>query len=433
MELSTARYNEIYFNFLSELLNHKTVFWDDDLIRIGMKYVFENLLELSNSGWTVYYDKVGNIIAYNINHDLNSSFLYLCAHIDTVGANKDEWVSDPFKPFETPSHIAGRGANDCKAGVAFILLVSNLIKDNIINNLNLGFIITFREEGNKGKTSSSIPFGELPFSNLTNYIICLENTVKLNINTGKHALGIYQREPHNLFITIKGTIKDLSHLLKLNLLESGWKPVVITPMYPPNDEMLIEEITNQYPGHISTLKNENNLLLKEITNPDNYNKSICFGNKNETSVVDSVLFLYSVPGMEHELILNYRGYLQIEKIKEALQNLNYSETFSFMHGFGADLINNKNKQIIEKRFGKQLDELQINFEDNPGRSDASSICNNLPNNLKSNVIPFACGPGCRTHTHDGIKRSTHGPNEGFYKPVASIVIPTLLQFIQTFK
>jgi hypothetical protein len=59
----------------------------------------------------------------------------------------------------------------------------------------------------------------------------------------------------------------------------------------------------------------------------------------------------------------------------------------------------------------------LNYEPNPGRSDASHLWRSLPTELRGErVLPFTCGPGHRSHRGaDGVRRKTHGPNEGFDK------------------
>jgi hypothetical protein len=425
--------NEKFLYHLRNIANIPSRFWVDTEIKKAMKYCRGVMNNLPNS-WKTTYDASGNLIVCNLNCNKQLPILYLCAHIDTVGADESQWLSSPFQISENETHLTARGVNDCKAGVALILAISELITMN--TKLNIGFIITYREEGNRGKTSSNLQFNDLIVSDSKTYIICLENTLKINIQNNSFQLGIYDREPHNLFITVSGTIKELRDYLQSILITGGWKPVVISSSPSSTKGKVIDVISNPFPGHISTLNNNDNILLKTITENKNNYVELEFGNKNETSVVGSVLNIYSVnTEVKHDLILNYRGFETFDHIKENLESVPYEETFSFLNGLGSNQSSIENRAMLTEYFkiGNQNNSHEIIFQDNPGRSDASAIYNALPNHLKDKVIPFACGPGCRSHTdHKSIYRATHGPNEGFYKPSTEFSLPIFTGLIENF-
>jgi len=109
---------EQYLIYLRELLKFRTVFTEPENVREGIDYckkVFEENLE----NYKIYFDAENNLIAVPSEVNFEENIIYLSAHIDTVGADENEWDSPfkPFKIFENAKEIVGRGACDCKAGV----------------------------------------------------------------------------------------------------------------------------------------------------------------------------------------------------------------------------------------------------------------------------------------------------------------------------
>jgi acetylornithine deacetylase/succinyl-diaminopimelate desuccinylase-like protein len=69
---------------------------------------------------------VESLVARMRGSDPAASPLLLMAHIDVVGARREDWSFDPFEFRELDGYYYGRGATDNKAGAA--LLVSNFIR-----------------------------------------------------------------------------------------------------------------------------------------------------------------------------------------------------------------------------------------------------------------------------------------------------------------
>ncbi len=423
---------DIFFKELVNIVNIPTCFWDEDSIRKAIAHCYEVMSVLSDH-WEKRIDASGNLIVYNTRADLTKPMLYLASHIDMVGAKVSDWLTPPFKATETEEYILGRGVNDCKAGTALELSLARMIAKKS-EEYNLGFLVMFREEGNSGKTSSNIDFTKMPISKAGTYIITLENTLRL-LPDNTYALGIYEREPHNLFITVSGTLSELRGSLD-SLCGMKWKPVVIVPSVENLDLIEAKEVIQNTSGHTATLRNENNKLLQVLKQDHALGTMIKTGNMKDASVVSPEIFIYEGDKeVSPDLIYNYRDFGSIEEIKEKLSTVPYKETFGFKNGLGSDQSSQLRVSPILGWLKKQESaSLKIEVTDNPGRSDASAIFNLLSSEEREYIIPFASGLGCRTHTDkNGVRHATHGENEGFYKPSAAVTIPVYMELLNFFK
>jgi Peptidase family M20/M25/M40 len=423
---------DIFFKELVDIVNIPTCFWDEDSIRKAIAHCYEVMSVLPDH-WEKRIDPSGNLIVYNTRADLTKPMLYLASHIDMVGAKESDWLTPPFQATETEEYILGRGVNDCKAGTALELTLARMIAKNS-EEYNLGFLVMFREEGNSGKTSSNIDFTRMPISKAGTYIITLENTLRL-LPDNTYALGIYEREPHNLFITVSGTLSELQASID-SLCDRKWKPVVIVPSVENLDSIEVKEVIQNISGHTATLRNENNKLLQVLKKEYPSGTMIKTGNVKDASVVSPEIFLYEgAKEVPHDLIYNYRDFESIETIKEKLSDISYTETFGFKNGLGSDQSSQvRSSPILQWLKKGENASLKIEVTDNPGRSDASAIFNLLSLEERQYIIPFASGLGCRTHTDkNGVRHATHGENEGFYKPSASVTIPVYLELLNFFR
>src|SRR3989339_765598 len=251
---------EQYLIYLRELLKLRTVFTEPENVREGIDYckkVFEENLE----NYKIYFDAENNLIAVPSEVNFEENIIYLSAHIDTVGADENEWDSPfkPFKIFENAKEIVGRGACDCKAGVAFELFWSFLAKKNLINLKNTIFTITFKEEGAGKKSAQEIAKNlgkNLPLSKKINYLMVLENNVKVS---GRPILCIYTAERTNYVIKIIDFLPNLQAILQKL---THFNPVSIIP------EKIFDssktEIFKQQGGHVCSVPREQNILTKVI-------------------------------------------------------------------------------------------------------------------------------------------------------------------------
>lgn len=72
-------------------------------------------------------DPMGNVLGY-----MGTGKTLICydAHIDTVGiGNKENWVFDPYKGFETETEIGGRGSSDQLGGIVSAVYGAKIMKD----------------------------------------------------------------------------------------------------------------------------------------------------------------------------------------------------------------------------------------------------------------------------------------------------------------
>jgi hypothetical protein len=422
-----------FYAALKKLVGFPTCFWRDDIIADALAFC-SNAMELLPDHWVNNFDEAGNLLVYNILMDSSKPILYLSSHIDVVGAKGADWLTPPFTAIETDEYIIGRGVNDCKAGTALQMMLAWLLAEEDSRGYNVGFFFMFREEGNKGKTSSQLDFSCLPVSNAGTYFITLENTVQLH-NDRKFTLGVYNREPHNLFISCKGLLDDL--VKDVDLLEQlDWKPVNLYPLGDePTESQLKGVLVNHQNGHTATIPTEANPLKKVLKEFYSCCGCISTGCKGQSSVISPSISMFNGAPLMHELVYNYRGFGELDKIRSDLSWLDYEETYGFEIGRGSDQSSHFNSSPMAAWVSElATQDIQLNLQANPGRSDASAIWNILSPEQQEYIIPFAMGPGCRTHTDgQGVRRATHGNDEGFYKPVAPVIIEAFLKLLAHFK
>ena len=90
---------------------------------------------------------VHTLVARMRGRDSAARPILLMAHIDVVGARKDDWSFDPFEFREVDGYYYGRGTNDNKAGAA--MLVANFIRfrqEGFVPSRDLIIVLTGDEE-----------------------------------------------------------------------------------------------------------------------------------------------------------------------------------------------------------------------------------------------------------------------------------------------
>jgi len=111
-----ARLIQIPSPSLNEQKMAETV--EKEMIRIGYDKVFR--------------DKAGNVVGIINGRAINPAIL-LCSHMDTVDADKGEsWVDDPCSGIVRDGMIFGRGASDCKGGLAAQVYAGALLKRSLL-------------------------------------------------------------------------------------------------------------------------------------------------------------------------------------------------------------------------------------------------------------------------------------------------------------
>lgn len=420
---------ENYLSTLKDLVSINSIYTSETGILKGLQYC-ENALNSSLCNWKIWRDRKGNLICVNPELDKSKPCIFLSAHIDTVGADPSKWLSssDPFSAIETDTHIIGRGVNDCKAGVAFMLLVANLISKNILNASNIGFLFSYREEGNQEKTSSEIGIQigkEIPVSEVLNCILCLENTV--SVCEKKNSIGLYNHEPSNLFIELQGYLADFREFLTE---WPDWKPIAISPCKKVVQEAPFEE-EDKTGGHSSSLDNKENVIFDYLFNKVKEHDVILGGDFVQTSVIsNSIKIFSSKSNYKHRLILNLRSSDPINFIRERLKMFDYKEYYPFEYGKGSDRRHHAlTQKVIEFIKPISLENISLSVMNNPGRSDASAIWARCDSRTRENLAILTIGPGTRSHVDNGIDRKTHGPDEGYHKDAGIVAINYLLLVI----
>jgi len=412
-----------YTDYLRKLIAHKSVFTDDRGITKAIAFCQEalgrNLPERAN-----YRDELGNLVSVSRAFDRNRNAVFLCAHVDTVDADPEEWrsSSNPFAPVETDTHVIGRGANDCKAGVALMLFLSHLTDRIPLDNVVLLF--SFREEGNQAKTSTAIGAAlgrDIALSKTANLMLCLENTTRPGAPVTVQA---YDCEPCNAFIAVTDTLDALRALLRR---EPAFKTVFVKPLMEDFEPAAVHTGLS---GHIATIANADNVIQQAILSDQG--AVIAGGDPVQTSVLHNQVRVADLDApIRHMAILNYRGMTDIDDLKRKLAGVTYEEYFPFDFAAGSDrrpwLQGSQARKVIEAVAGNHV---RLEFVANPGRSDASAIWN--ATTKRDNLSIYTMGPGSRSHADDGVMRKTHGPDEGFEKASGRLAVRYILNVVHQF-
>jgi len=401
-----------YLTYLKDLIAIRSVFTDRPGIKRAIRYC-KDALERNLPGWHVYFDPKHNLIARPDTVNTEKAIIYLSAHIDTVDADAAEWAgsSSPFEAFEDEREIRGRGASDCKAGVAYELFLAllharhHLVLDNII------FTITFNEEGSGEKTATEIGSNlgvSLPVGESATYFIVLENNVRA---LTPPVLCVYSREKGNYVIKTRGTLEHLQTWMKK---QAGWNPVCI---YPDTDADVREWKTlRQESRHVCSVPRQDNLLLKVIldASPDSVIKA---GQERNFAVLPASVAISTAPSpVDHILILSNRSFDSLEQVQSQLQGLSYQQMKDFSLSQGLDVRDKLSKSPLADILDDcRIPELDIELTDNIGCSDASIVYNTLDPAVRKNLLLVVMGPGTRSQPHAHPRRFTHGRNETFDK------------------
>ena len=230
-----------YLRLLKELISHRSVCTDEaSLHRVITHCSAHFTAVLAPLGWSTCRDAAGNLCCIPATVDTSRPVLWLNAHVDTVDASHADFGGrDPFACFESETHLIGRGANDCKAGVAFMMWYGEQLAKGRLPAFNGGFLVTRREEAGSQFPRTAFQFaadltsGRLPMSTLprSTYIWILENTVSLatHLKQPVPEVAVYDRERHSLLLLCHGTLASLG-LALLGLADHHeWKTVAIWP------------------------------------------------------------------------------------------------------------------------------------------------------------------------------------------------------------
>lgn len=413
-----------YLDFLKKLCEYKTVFSNPKEVEDALEFCSATFKK-NLPDYEVYYDKKKNLIAVPKKINEKKSILYLSAHIDTVGAQEEEWTPpyQPWELYEDDKELVARGVNDCKAGVAYQLVLSQLHAEKKLKLENLIFCISFKEEGAGEKTAVEIgkEMGKtLPVGQET-YLIVLENNVQVDPPT----LCIYASERSNFVIEITGSMSELkAHFKKL----SDWNPVSIQPEKEPSDLEWSE--LKQAGGHVCSISREENQLTQQILEANEHTLLKAGEEKNFATVPTCILKGSRPTETIHHLILNKRSFDSRDAVENELKGISYSalKDFDISQGFNIE------EKFENSTLKKALDQceknapLMLKYTHNVGGSDATHIFSTMNKELKTNFFPLVMGPGSRSQKNINPPRVTHGVNETFNKKAGLAAV----QFLSTF-
>lgn len=419
---------ELYCRYLNSLCNIPSVtLHPQNVLQLILfcKKIFEESLD----HYTIFIDEKNNLVCLPESINPNRNLIYLSAHADTVDAVASEWT-DPYHPFqayEDAHEIVARGVSDCKAGVAFQLLVALLLKENAKLE-NIIFTITFKEEGSGEKTARAIgkKIGrDYPLSTKRNYLLVLENTVSLS--NPKPILGYYTREKSNYVVQIEGSLEQLKQRL-LHLQD--WNPIAISPLNQSAKTTTLKTLS-QKGGHVCTLGREQNLLTKAILESSS-KQTITAGGANQIGVAPTSIQVETCEEeIPHVLILGNRCFMSSDQIRKQLEEIPHIPVTDFHLGSGMDikeLFHSDPISTLLKNLGNQF--LCLEEDSNPGQSDASIIYQAIDLPFRHQLLPIVIGPGTRSQKQAIPPRLTHGVNETFNKIAGKQAIQTLVELLK---
>ena len=425
-EVFLAEFYDEYLDFLKKLCEYKTVFSNPADVEKALEYC-KSILEKNLFDYKVYYDKKKNLIAVPKKINKTKPIVYLSAHIDTVDAQEKEWGApyQPWKLYEDDKELVARGVNDCKAGVAYQLILSHLHAKKKLNLENVIFCISFKEEGAGEKTAVEIgkEMGKtLPVGKET-YLLVLENNVQVDPPT----LCIYASERSNYVIKLSGSINELkAHLKKL----SDWNPVSIKPEEKPSD--LEWDEFKQAGGHVCSISREENQLTHQILEASNLTLLRAGEEKNFATVPTRILKATHAVEVVHHLVLNKRSFDSLDIVEKELEGIAYTalKDFDISQGFNIEekFINSNLKKTLNQC--EKTAPLFLKYTYNVGGSDATHIFSTMSKELKSNFYPLVMGPGSRSQKNINPPRVTHGVNETFNKKAGLAAVQFLSSLLE---
>ncbi|WP_372755400.1 M20/M25/M40 family metallo-hydrolase [Labilibaculum sp.] len=408
-----------YLSFLRQLVNLPSVFTKPESVKTALLFC-KGIFEKNLDEYSVFFDKENNLIALPKNINLQENITYLSAHIDTVDANISDWDTPfhPWKLYEDEKEIVARGVSDCKAGVAYQLFLSFLLKNDLLKLENVGFMITFKEEGSGKKTSVEMAKNmgkELPVSQKSNYLFVLENTVQV---ADKSTLCIYTSERGNYVIKITDDILKLQQYVKKL---TNWNPVCILPK--GKTDTIDWLIKRQNGGHACSVKRSDNLLTQVILEAQ-ANSLIQAGEvQNFATIPTNIRVSSANNSKKHILILSNRSFDSLSEIHNQLKDIEYEQVKDFAISEGLNIEEKFLKNNISSIINNYEDDnLNLEYTYNIGASDASIIYNSLDKSYRKNFYPIVLGPGTRSQRKLNPQRLTHGKNETFDKETGKQVI-----------
>lgn len=155
MDINFSKYSSDCIDFLQRLIKIPSVNEENNEKAIVQE--IENEAKKLNLPYKIIANNPDHPnIFIGQNYDSNKELL-LVAHTDTVGiGDKTKWENDPFSGFIKDNKIFGRGAIDCKGGVAINLYVSKILSD--LGKLNLVKVAAVADEEIAGDSDFGLRF-----------------------------------------------------------------------------------------------------------------------------------------------------------------------------------------------------------------------------------------------------------------------------------
>ncbi len=372
-------------------------------------------------------DGAGNLVCVP-REPVMGPLLYLSAHVDTVPTDPAAWTP-PFtaRPgWEDEEQLVGQGVNDCKAGAATQLWLAEMFGRTGGALRNVIFLLTFKEEGSGPKTGTelggalgrSIP-APLPGSTL----LVLENTV--NIQRGLPLL--YPAEASSFTIRVEGSLPDLQDLLRRLPL---WRPVAILPVAPEPPEVVYSWTEYTPLGHVCTAPPERNPLLA-VLREAGAREYIRAGDERSHGTVPALVGRAAgTIETRHRLTLTKRGNFALAETEAELAPLQYEAVKPLAQSAGFDATTRLAESAVGRAFTTAAKAGLVEFERNPGSSDATIITSAMPREFRATLVPLVYGPGSRSQREATPPRLTHGPNETFVKSAGEASLAVLLRVLR---
>lgn len=407
-----------YLDSLERLISIRSVYTEESGKQRCMDFCFQELRR-HLPDYSIRFDSRYNLVVSPKNFAADETHIFLSAHVDTVDADQNYWenCADPFIPKRTETHIVGRGANDCKAGVAFMLWFAYTQKNTQLKD-RFTLLFSFQEEGNEEKSSEEIGKNlgsSIPISNVHNYLFCLENTT--SIGDKCVTLSAYDKEPCNIFIEVVGVKSELYDFLVEN---EEWNIIAIEPVQKEMPQkILYDKVRHEISGHSASLKGEKNPIFQTLAKISKKQFVILKGGSfSEPSVINGIIHTGIVEWEknDHRALINLRSFNTFDFEITKLKVFDWRPYKPLKYGQGSDLSSAKLAPNLLDAISVASDENGLMFkkEANPGRSDASAIWNTMDNLLREKFAIVTSGPGTRSHLDSTVWRKTHGENEGFH-------------------
>jgi len=412
-----------YLDTLKSLVSMNSVYDNQTGIHTALDWCRDRIKSFLPR-YQVDFDAGGNLICLPPAIDLARPALYLSAHIDTMPADAREWSAPffPFSPYEDDREIVGRGVSDCKAGVAFELLISKLIGE-AGGQSNIVLVVVSREE--QGGESARFVGKELgttlPLGSTT-YLLNLENN--LSLKSGTPRLGIHYSERGSFGLSVRATLPEIRDLLVRN--SYPFNPTSIRPI-GTHPAIGSEEVLEQIGGHAGVNDRAQNVLFQRLVGENLSNLLIEAGDQQSISTLPrQILIRRGGSEAVHEVILDLRTMDRFEQVKSTLDGLEYDLLKCLEGGYDiSDIV--QSDPIWAMMHSIAVDGLALDFGRNPGTTDCSTYYRHCPEIYKKRLIPLTIGPGCGSQPGAHPPRLSHGVNETFDKAAGRQAISYLLQ------